>query len=86
MAYVITEGCTKDASCVDVCPVDCIHPHKDEATYEIEEMLHIDPENCINCGACVPVCRVSVIYPAEKVSDHLKPYVERNAASFATAH
>ena len=28
MAYVITEPCVdvKDASCVDVCPVDCIYP------------------------------------------------------------
>ena len=32
MAYVISEPCiaTKDASCVDVCPVDCIHPTPDE--------------------------------------------------------
>ena len=30
--YVITEPCigTKDTACVDVCPVDCIHPRKDE--------------------------------------------------------
>ena len=29
MAYVIAEPCidTKDNSCVEVCPVDCIHPH-----------------------------------------------------------
>jgi ferredoxin len=28
MAYVIAEPCigTKDTACVDVCPVDCIHP------------------------------------------------------------
>jgi ferredoxin len=27
MAYVITQPCigVKDASCVEVCPVDCIH-------------------------------------------------------------
>ena len=32
MAYVIAEPCigTKDSACVDVCPVDCIHPRKDE--------------------------------------------------------
>jgi ferredoxin len=32
MAYVINEPCigTKDTSCVDVCPVDCIHPTPDE--------------------------------------------------------
>ena len=32
MAYVIAEPCigTKDNSCVEVCPVDCIHPTPDE--------------------------------------------------------
>ena len=32
MAYVIAEPCigTKDTACVDACPVDCIHPKKDE--------------------------------------------------------
>ena len=36
MAYVIAEPCigTKDTACVDVCPVDCIHPTKDSAQYE----------------------------------------------------
>ena len=35
MAYVIAEPCigTKDTACVDACPVDCIHPKKDEAGY-----------------------------------------------------
>ena len=30
MAYIIAEPCigTKDTACVDVCPVDCIHPAK----------------------------------------------------------
>jgi len=30
MTYVITEPCinVKDTACVDVCPVDCIHPTK----------------------------------------------------------
>jgi len=30
MAYIIAEPCinTKDTACVDVCPVDCIHPRR----------------------------------------------------------
>jgi ferredoxin len=46
MAYVINEPCigTKDNSCVEVCPVDCIHPTPDEPDYDKVEMLHIDPE------------------------------------------
>ena len=64
MAYVITEPCigTKDAACVDVCPVDCIHPRKDEATFEAAEMLYIHPDECIDCGACVPACPVEAIF------------------------
>src|SRR5205823_11716186 len=49
MAYVIAEPCigTKDNSCVEVCPVDCIHPTPDEPGYDAAEMLYIDPEECI---------------------------------------
>jgi Na+-translocating ferredoxin:NAD+ oxidoreductase RNF subunit RnfB len=34
MAYVITPACTKDELCVEACPVDCIHPKKDEDGFE----------------------------------------------------
>ena len=46
MAYVIAEPCigTKDNSCVEVCPVDCIHPTPDEPDYDAAPMLYIDPE------------------------------------------
>src|SRR5579883_2415542 len=56
MAYVIAEPCigTKDTACVDVCPVDCIHPRKDEANFADATQLYIDPAECIDCGACVP--------------------------------
>jgi ferredoxin len=52
VTYIISEPCIdiKDKSCVDVCPVDCIH--------EFERMLIIDPEECIDCGACEPECPV----------------------------
>ena len=55
MTHVIAEPCigTKDTSCVDVCPVDCIHPTKDEAAFESDDMLYIDPDTCIDCGPCV---------------------------------
>ena len=31
MPFIITDPCieTKDTACVDVCPVDCIHPFPD---------------------------------------------------------
>ena len=64
MPFVITDPCigTKDSACVDVCPVDCIHPRKDEPEFESVTMLYIHPEECIDCGACVPACPVSAIY------------------------
>jgi NAD-dependent dihydropyrimidine dehydrogenase PreA subunit len=45
VTYIIAEPCIdiKDLSCVDVCPVDCIH--------EAERILVIDPEECIDCFA-----------------------------------
>jgi NAD-dependent dihydropyrimidine dehydrogenase PreA subunit len=45
VTYIIAEPCIdiKDKSCVDVCPVDCIH--------EFARILIIDPEECIDCFA-----------------------------------
>ena len=53
MAYVIAEPCigTKDTACVDVCPVDCIHPRKDEPGHEGEVQLYINP---IEVSTAVP--------------------------------
>jgi NAD-dependent dihydropyrimidine dehydrogenase PreA subunit len=45
MAYVIADPCVgvKDAACVDACPVDCIHPKKDEPEFTGNDMIYIDP-------------------------------------------
>ena len=61
MTYVIAEPCIdeKDKSCIDVCPVDCIH--------ETDRMLVIDPDECIDCGACEPECPVNAIFPEDQV-------------------
>lgn len=82
MAYVIAEPCvnTKDTACVDVCPVDCIHPRKDEAAYEGEPMLYINPVECIDCGACVPVCPVTAIFALEDLPEKWAEYTARNSA------
>lgn len=75
MPYVITEPCigTKDRSCVDVCPVDCIH---DEPS---DEMLFIDPDVCIDCGACVSACPVEAIFAESDVPQKWESYIEVNA-------
>ena len=63
MTYVIAGSCIKDDSCVEVCPVDCIHPKPGAPDFETAEQLYIDPEVCIDCDACVEACPVDAIFP-----------------------
>jgi ferredoxin len=82
MPFVITDPCidTKDTACVDVCPVDCIHPRKDEPEFEQAPMLYIHPEECIDCGACVPACPVAAIYDSPDATPaSQKNLIEANA-------
>ena len=76
MTYIIAEPCIdiKDRSCVDVCPVDCIH--------EFDRMLVIDPEECIDCGACEPECPVTAIFPEEDVPPNQTAFIEKNREIF----
>jgi NAD-dependent dihydropyrimidine dehydrogenase PreA subunit len=78
MAYVIVSPCVtvKDASCVEVCPVDCIH--SDDAA----NMYFIDPDECIDCGACVDPCPVDAIFPEDEVPEKEREYIKINADYF----
>ncbi len=80
MTHVIAEPCigTKDTSCVDVCPVDCIHPTKDEAAFETADQLYIDPDTCIDCGLCVDECPVRAIFAEEDLPAEWSNYVQIN--------
>jgi NAD-dependent dihydropyrimidine dehydrogenase PreA subunit len=84
MAYVIAEPCigTKDTACVDACPVDCIHPKKDEADHGTADQLFIDPVECIDCGACVPACPVSAIFAQDDVPEKWAHFTQKNAEHF----
>ena len=75
MTYVITQPCidTTDQSCVDVCPVDCIHWEEGS-----DKILYIDPDECIDCGACEPACPVSAIFAEDDVPDDQKHFIEIN--------
>ena len=83
MAYVIAEPCidVKDTACVDACPVDCIHPRKDESRFSEDTQLYIDPIECIDCGACLPVCPVWAIFKLDDddLPTKWKEYAEKNA-------
>ncbi len=79
MPYVITEACigTKDASCVSVCPVDCI--------YEGSDQYYINPDECIDCGACEPECPVDAIYADDAVPSEFRAYIAKNSKFFGGA-
>ena len=74
MTYIIAEPCIdiKDLSCVDVCPVDCIH--------QFDRILVIDPEECIDCGACEPECPVEAIFPEDALPEKWQEFTTINAA------
>ncbi|HEU0119286.1 MAG TPA: ferredoxin family protein [Bryobacteraceae bacterium] len=85
MPYVIAEPCigVKDTACVDACPVDVIHPLRDEPGHAEASQLYIFPDDCICCGACVPVCPVSAIFAAEDLPPEWAHYEKRNADWYA---
>ena len=84
MTYVITSPCVgvKDGSCVDVCPVDCIHPAQGEPGYDNEDQLYINPDECIDCGACEPACPVTAIFEESAVPADEQKYTQINADYF----
>ena len=81
MSYVIAEPCIgqKDNSCVEVCPVDCIHPTPDEADYEAVTQLFIDPDECIDCTLCEPECPVEAIFSEEELPAGQEHFKQLNA-------
>lgn len=78
MAYAITQTCCNDASCVSVCPVNCIHPTPDEPEFGRTEMLFIDPAACIDCGACADACPVDAVQPVDRLTGPEAVFVELN--------
>lgn len=86
MTYVICEPCVGvcDTACVEVCPVDCIHPDEgwkkgDDAT---GKQLYIDPEECIDCSACEPECPVEAIFAEDEVPEQWAKYYDINVDFF----
>ena len=84
MTHIIAEPCigTKDTACVEVCPVDCIHPVKESDNHEEAEMLYIDPDTCIDCGLCIDECPVQAIFIEEDLPEEWNKYIQINADWF----
>ena len=80
MTYIIAQPCidVKDKACVDVCPVDCIHP----VDGEYVDQLFIDPDECIDCGACEPECPVEAIFTEEDLPAEWSHFLKINADYF----
>ena len=79
MTFVITQPCVdvQDQSCVEVCPVDCIHFDAGE-----DRMLYIEPEVCIDCGACEPACPVNAIFAEADLPEDQAHFLEINTLWF----
>ncbi|MFM8593752.1 MAG: ferredoxin family protein [Chloroflexota bacterium] len=78
MAYVIAQPCigVKDNSCVEVCPVDCIHSN------DAAEQYYINPDECIDCGVCAEVCPVEAIFFEDDLPEQWASFKEVNAVFF----
>ena len=81
MPRIIAEPCVgvKDAACVEVCPVDCIHPMPNDPRFHEATQLYIDPNECIDCAVCVPECPVEAIYAEEDVPGDQQDFIALNA-------
>ena len=82
VTYVIVQNCCNDASCVEACPAECIHPTPDEPDFLTAEMLYINPEECVDCGACLDVCPVGAIHADYELPAHLGDYQAVNEEYF----
>jgi NAD-dependent dihydropyrimidine dehydrogenase PreA subunit len=78
MPFVITEPCigVKDATCVEVCPVDCI------SSSDEDQMFYIDPVTCIDCAYCEAVCPVNAIFDEFTVPAAWRDYIRKNREYF----
>ncbi|GAA3662801.1 FAD-dependent oxidoreductase [Nocardioides ginsengisoli] len=82
MAYVVTQSCCADASCVVACPVNCIHPAPGEPGFGTTEMVYVDATACVGCGACATACPVGAMVPDAALTTKQLPFLELNAAYY----
>ena len=68
---VITQACigSKDSSCVQVCPVECI--------YEGDDQFFVHPDECIDCGACAMACPVGAIFSGDQLPSEFLGFIQK---------
>src|SRR5580765_4166296 len=76
MPYIITELCTNDGACVEVCPVACIHTKPGAPQH------YVDPDVCIECEQCEIVCPVDAIFLDWKLPPEHTGSLDVNASFF----
>lgn len=84
MTFVITPGCCSDASCIAVCPVQCIRPRPGDPDFHSTEQLYIDPATCIDCQACMDECPIDAVHPDYDMPDTFGDLLKINADYFET--
>jgi ferredoxin len=73
----------KNLACVEVCPVDCIHPAPEDGDdFDAHPQVYIDPAECIDCNACLEVCPVDAPVPLALVPAADASAIARNAAFY----
>lgn len=79
MPFVISQACigVKDRSCVEVCPVDCIHTDADD------RMCYVHPVDCIDCGVCEAACPVQAIFAAKDLPSDSIAFANINTLWFS---
>ena len=84
MAIVIAEPCigVKDGACVEVCPVDAIHPLPGEAGHADADQIFINASECICCNLCISECPVGAIFAEEDLPAEWRAFVEKNAEHY----
>lgn len=84
MTHVIVDSCVRDETCVDACPVDCIHPRRGAPDFETAEQLYIDAAGCIDCGSCVDACPIGAAIADFDLPSHREHSLGWSTDFFAT--
>ncbi len=82
MPHVITDACTMDWKCAEVCQRKNIRPRKGEDGFENVKQLFINPKRCLDCGTCASVCEHGAIFQADELPEDKSHFAEINAAYF----